>query len=65
VLRPPQSNAKYAQTEVVHATAVKLIAEELVCKVTISGRGVRDFFQQATKRSNQSQAYRWPDVASL
>jgi len=49
---------EHALTEVAHATAVKLIAEELVRKVTISGRGVRYFFQQATKRSDQSQAYR-------
>ena len=33
-----------------HAKAVELIAEELVRKVTVSGRAVRHFFQQATQQ---------------
>lgn len=33
-----------------HAQAIKLVAEELVSKVTISGRAVRHFFQQATQK---------------
>ena len=32
-----------------HAKAVELIADELVRKVTVSGRAVRHFFQQATQ----------------
>ncbi len=43
---------EHVLTEEAHAKAIKLIAEELVRKVTISGRAVRHFFQQATKQAN-------------
>ena len=45
---------EHVLTEDAHAEAVKLIAEELVRKVTISGRAVRHFFEQTTKQFNQS-----------
>ena len=32
-----------------HAMAIELVAEELVRKVTVSGRAVRHFFQQTTR----------------
>lgn len=32
-----------------HAMAIELVAEELVRKVTVSGRAVRHFFEQATR----------------
>ena len=35
--------------EETHAEAIKLVADELIRKVTISGRAVRHFFEQATK----------------
>ena len=44
---------EHVLTEEAHAKAIKLIAEELVRKVTISGRAVRHFFEQATNQSNQ------------
>jgi len=37
-----------------HAEAVELIAQELLRKVTISGRAVRHYFQQAMQRTSQS-----------
>ena len=41
---------EHALTEEAHAEAIRLIAEELVRKVTISGRAVRHYFEQATRQ---------------
>lgn len=40
---------EHVLAEETHAEAIKLVADELVRKVTISGRAVRHFFEQATK----------------
>lgn len=34
-----------------HARAIELVAEELVRKITVSGRAVRHFFQQTTRET--------------
>ena len=34
-----------------HARAIELVAEELVRKITVSGRAVRHFFQQTTREA--------------
>jgi hypothetical protein len=42
---------EHSLSESCHAEAIRLIASELVSKITISGRAVRHFFEQATRES--------------